>query len=46
MVELANSDDLSVQTIATEANRITEKQEQAAQAIQGNNNGEVYVSLH
>lgn len=46
MVELANSDDLSVQTIAKEANRITERQEQAAQAIQDNNNGEVYVSLH
>lgn len=46
MVELANSDDLSVQAIAKEANRITERQEQAAQAIQDNNNGEVYVSLH
>lgn len=46
MVELANSDDLSVQTIAKEANRISEKQEQANQSIQDQENGEVYISLH
>jgi hypothetical protein len=43
MVELANSTDLSVQTIAKEANRISEKQEQASQ---NPDNGEVYISLH
>ena len=43
MVELANSSDLSVETIAKEANRISEKQEQANQDP---NNGEVYISLH
>jgi hypothetical protein len=43
MVELANSSDLSVETIAKEANRISEKQEQANQ---DQNNGEVYISLH
>lgn len=46
MVELANSNDLSVQAIAKEANRISEKQEQANQAIQNQDNGEVYISLH
>lgn len=43
MVELANSSDLSVETIAKEANRISEKQEQANP---DQNNGEVYISLH
>lgn len=46
IVELANSDDLSVQAIAKEANRISEKQEQATQSAQNQDNGEVYISLH
>ena len=46
MVELANNNDLSVQAIAKEANRISEKQEQAAQSVQNQDNGEVYISLH
>jgi hypothetical protein len=46
MVELAHSDDLSVQAIAKEANRISEKQEQATQSVQNQDNGEVYISLH
>ena len=43
MVKLANNSDLSVSAIAKAANRISEKQEQAAQ---NQDNGEVYISLH
>ena len=39
MVDLANNENLSVETIAKEANRISQQQ-------QNDNDGEVYISLH